>query len=152
MKKISGIQSGVSGEYFVAAELSRRGYLCSITLKNTKGIDILVSNENSSKLVGIQVKTNNSTRKAWLLNKKAEELSEDNLVYVFVNLKELNELPDFYVVSSKEVAQHVKDGHRQWLDTPGIKGQKHTDTSMRMFQDENDKYKGKWDIIEKLLS
>ena len=34
--KISSILAGVSGEYFVAAELSLRGYLCSVTLKNTK--------------------------------------------------------------------------------------------------------------------
>jgi predicted AAA+ superfamily ATPase len=70
MEKISVIQSGVSGEYFVAAELSRRGFICSITLKNTKGIDVLVLNEHSKKLVGVQVKTNNSSRKAWLLTKK----------------------------------------------------------------------------------
>jgi hypothetical protein len=31
--------SGVAGEYFVAAELSRRGYIASITLRNTRGVD-----------------------------------------------------------------------------------------------------------------
>ena len=46
--KITPILAGVSGEYFVAAELSRRGYICSITLKNTKGIDVLVCNEDAS--------------------------------------------------------------------------------------------------------
>ena len=51
--KISSILAGVSGEYFVAAELSRRGYICSVTLKNTKGIDILVCNEDSTKTLGI---------------------------------------------------------------------------------------------------
>ena len=39
-KKVSSILTGVSGEYFAAAELSRRGYVASITLRNTKGIDI----------------------------------------------------------------------------------------------------------------
>ena len=39
-KKVSSILIGVAGEYFVAAELSRRGYVASITLRNTKGIDI----------------------------------------------------------------------------------------------------------------
>jgi hypothetical protein len=114
--KISGIQSGISGEYFVAAELSRRGYICSITLKNTKGIDVLVSNEQSKKLVGAQVKTNNSSRKAWLLNKNAESLSEDNFVYVFVNLNGLEQLPDFYIVPSMFVGKcsalpSVKNNH-----------------------------------------
>ena len=152
MKKISRTQSGISGEYFVAAELSRRGYLCSITLKNTKKIDVLVSNEDSSKLVGIQVKTNNSGRKAWVLNQKAEELSEEKFIYVFVNLNSLDRLPDFYIVPSKVVAQQVKEGHAKWLTTLGKNGQKHNKTSMRMFFDEKDDYKGNWSIIEKLLS
>ena len=56
-KKISSILTGVAGEYFVAAELSLRGYVASITLRNTKGIDIVVSNEEGNKTVNIQVKT-----------------------------------------------------------------------------------------------
>ena len=34
---------GIAGEFFVAAELTRRGYVASLTSKNTKAIDILVS-------------------------------------------------------------------------------------------------------------
>ncbi len=150
--KISGIQTGVSGEYFAAAELSRRGFLCSVTLKNTKGVDILVSNQKSSKLVGIQVKTNQGRRKAWLLSKKSEEFYEDNLIYIFTNLNGLNELPDYYVVPSKVVADQVKTSHKEWLITPGKKGQSHKDTSLRTFRDENDEYKDKWETIEKLLN
>lgn len=150
-KKVTGTQSGVSGEYFVAAELSRRGYLCSITLKNTKGIDILVSNESSSKLIGIQVKTNNSKREAWLLNKKAETISEENLLYIFVNLNGLGELPDFYLVSSEEVAKSVRDGHENWLSTPGKKGQARTDTPMRMFLSDGT-HKNNWTLLENILS
>ena len=36
--KVSSILVGVAGEYFAAAELSRRGYIASITLRNTKAI------------------------------------------------------------------------------------------------------------------
>lgn len=151
MEKISGIQSGVAGEYFVAAELSRRGYMCSITLKNTKGIDILVSNDNSNKLLGVQVKTNNSNRKAWVLNKKAEELSEDNFVYVFTNLKELGQLPDYYIVPSKIVAEYIKKEHHDWLKTPGKSGQAHRENDMRMFRDDNEEFKNKWEILKQIL-
>jgi hypothetical protein len=34
-KRISGVLSGVAGEYLVAGELSRRGYIASIPLRNT---------------------------------------------------------------------------------------------------------------------
>ena len=39
------ILSGIAGEYFVAGELSRKGYIASITLRNTAGIDIIASNK-----------------------------------------------------------------------------------------------------------
>ena len=85
-KKLSAIQTGVAGEYFVAAELSRRGYVASITLRNTRSIDILASNEDATRSVGIQVKTSKSRKATWMLTKKAETLVGENLFYVFVRL------------------------------------------------------------------
>lgn len=70
---LSTILTGVAGEYFVAAELSRRGYVASLTLRNTKGIDILVSNPDATRSVGIQVKCHRGTKREWVLTKKAEE-------------------------------------------------------------------------------
>ena len=55
--KISTGLSGLSGEYFVAAELSRRGFLASIMLRNTKGIDVLAANSSATAIAAIQVKT-----------------------------------------------------------------------------------------------
>ena len=55
--KISAINAGVAGEYFVAAELSRRGYIASITLRKTRGIDVLATNSEATHAVNIQVKT-----------------------------------------------------------------------------------------------
>ena len=65
--KVSSILVGVAGEYFAAAELSRRGYIASITLRNTKGIDIIATNEEGSKSINIQVKASSkSSRGLWL--------------------------------------------------------------------------------------
>ena len=80
--------SGVAGEYLVAAELSRRGYIASITLRNTRGIDILASNADATRSVGIQVKTNQRSSRSWVLNEKVErpvrgELAE-NLFHLFL--------------------------------------------------------------------
>ena len=99
MDKISKTLSGVAGEYFVAAELSRRGYIASLTLKNTKGIYLLVSNEDGTKSIGIQVKTNQGIEKSWVLNEKNEEYDSQTLIYIFVN--SLSEkIPNFYIVKS----------------------------------------------------
>lgn len=148
MKKITGILSGVSGEYFVAAELSRRGYIASVTLKNTRGIDVLVSNSDATKTIGIQVKTNQSDRKAWVLNEKSEIFYADNLFYIFVNLISIEKLPEYYIVPSQIVSDYIKNSHQEWLDNPGKKGQKHNDTSMRMFRDMKKKYINKWNLLK----
>ena len=140
--------TGVAGEYFVAAELSRRGYIATLTLKNTRGIDILVANANATKSKNIQVKTSQERKKEWPLNYKAENHLADNLFYVFVNLKGLNELPDFHIVPSKIVAEHCKTTHAEWLAAPGRKGQKHNDSTMRKYADPDGQYLGRWDLLD----
>lgn len=151
--RISNIQAGISGEYFVAAELSRRGFTCSVTLKNTKGIDILVSNIDCSKMVGVQVKTkqNFGKRQSWLLNEKDEQVMQNNIIYVFVNLDTLGP-PSYYIVPSEIVAKYIAESHVHYLKTPGQKGKKHKDTSMRAFVADDDEYHNKWDIFNDVLS
>ena len=103
----------VAGEYFVAGELSRRGFIASITSRNTIGVDILASNATATRQIAIQVKTNQGSQPEWVLSKKAESFYADNLFYVFVNLKSLGERPDFYIVPSKVVADFVKSSHQR---------------------------------------
>ena len=147
MKKLSPILAGVAGEYLVAGELSKRGYIASITLRNTAGVDILCSNQDATKTLGIQVKTNSGSSRSWILNKKAETYAEDNLFYVFVCLHHGKKPPDYFIVPSKIVAKYVKESHDQWLKTPGKKGQMHRDTSMRKFEDREGKFLNRWDLL-----
>jgi hypothetical protein len=148
MKSIPSLLTGVAGEHYVAAELSRRGHIASITLRNTRGIDILASNESATRQVGIQVKASQLNSPSWLLNQKAEEFVADNLFYVFVVLKQEYQRPDFHIVPSKLVAQQISRGHRKWLATPGRKGQKHRDNPMRVFRDESGKFLEKWELLK----
>ena len=69
--KLSGVQVGVAGDIWLP-ELSRRGYVASLTLRNTRGIDILASNLDATKSVGIQVKTSRGAKPKWIMSKKAE--------------------------------------------------------------------------------
>ena len=46
------------GQFFVAAEVSRRGYIATLTPRNTRGVDMLVACADASKSVGIQVRAN----------------------------------------------------------------------------------------------
>jgi hypothetical protein len=148
--KLSTGLSGVAGEYLVAAELSRRGYIASITLRNTRGVDILVSNADATRSVGVQVKTSQSPTPSWLLSEKIERpvrgsLAE-NLFFVFVCLNGLG-APSYHIVSRKDVARYCRGRHQRWLKTPGRKGQAHRDNPMRRFDDLNGRYRDKWELL-----
>ncbi len=145
--KIPSLLAGVAGEYFVAAELSRRGHIASISLRNTRGIDILATNQDSSRSITIQCKTNQLGQKIWMLNDKSERFHSDNHYYVFVALGALDQRPSYHIVPSTTVARFTTDFHQQWLRTPGLKGQAHVDTTMRKFTDPNDEFLERWDLL-----
>jgi hypothetical protein len=139
--------TGVAGEYFVAAELSRRGYIASISLRNTRGIDILATNQAASRSITIQCKTNQRAQKVWMLNEKSERFFAQNHYYVFVALGKADQRPNFHIVPSATVAEFIGEFHQQWLRTPGRAGRQHTDNPMRKFNDPNDEYLDRWDLL-----
>ena len=130
----------------MAAELSRRGYVASLTLRDTRGIDILASNSDATRSVGIQVKTNSGKKPHWLLSEKAETDTAENLSYVFVNLNGID-APEYYIVPRAEVAKYVTEKHKAWLATPGRDGRTRRDSTMRVFRDPEGKYRNGWDLL-----
>ncbi len=154
MKNLSNINSGISGEYYVAAELTKRGYVASLTSKNTKAIDLLASNQDGSKVVSIQVKTARNG-KSFTLGQKDEELFDNgSLFYIFVNLNittkrdtiEYGQI-EYYIVPMRKVKNYIYNSHRQWLNTPGKQGQKHNDSSMRIYNIQDDDKLNNFDIL-----
>lgn len=147
LKKLATSLSGAAGQYFVAGELSRRGIIATVTLRNARGIDILASNQSASRTISIQVKTNQLSSKKWLLDRKSEDLFADNLYYVFVNLNGREGAPTYHVVESTTVASYVKITHQNWLAVAKKDGSAKKDSSMRIFQDKGDQYLGAWDQL-----
>ncbi len=142
------VLTGVTGVYFVAAELSRRGYIASITLRNTKGVDILCSSADASRSAGIQVKTRTGTRRSWILSQKGEHYYADHLFYVFVNLSDdPKQYPDFTIVPSRVVADYIRTHHEGWLAGTKKDGSARKDSSMRKFRDLAEHYLGRWDLL-----
>lgn len=147
LEKLSKGLTGIAGEYFVAGELSRRGIMASITLRNNDSIDIHASSGDGKHLVAIQVKTNQTGRRSWALGAKSETLKAVNLYYIFVALKGENERADYFIVPSEIVAKRIKAVHTKWLNTPGKKGQAHKDNSIRTFFDDSGEFLERWDLL-----
>jgi hypothetical protein len=138
---------GVAGEYFVAAELSMRGYLASITLRNSRGIDIVACNGDASRSVSIQVKTSTGANPKWMLNQKAETYESANHFYVLVRLRSVSTRPDYYIVPSTSVASYVQSSHQNWLAGTKKDGSVRKDTSMRSFRDPDGTYLEAWNRL-----
>lgn len=152
MTKLSHGLSGVAGEYFVCAELSRRGFIATLTLKNTQGIDVLAARPRSSQAVKIQVKTSQNTTGHWVLNKKAETAVEPNLFYVFVRLLSEGKIPIFHVVPSEIVAHYAATHHTKWIAGSKANGTARKETSMRAFRDPEGAYKDCWNLLDQNLT
>jgi len=147
-------QRGCAGEYLVCGELNKRGIIASLTIKNTRGMDILASNSDASKSAGIQVKTTIHARAkypSWILGEKADTYVSDNLFYVFVLLKADKERPDFYIVPSKIVADYIKTETEKWMKSPSKTGKPHVDSGIRLFEIYEDeiakKYYNNWELL-----
>lgn len=146
--KNTKINIGNCGEYFVAAELERRGFTVAVPMSNTPSFDILAINNNDyNKQYAIQVKTTQGNKPSWVLSAKSEYIFGNNIYYIFVVLND-REQPDYYIVPSEVVANTVKEGHKNWLNAPGRHEQPHVDKPVRKFSLSNDsEYKNAWEKI-----
>ncbi len=140
------VNIGNSGEYFVAGELERRGFTVAVPMSNVKDFDILAIDRKTHEQFAIQVKTTGYKQKKWTLSKKNEDLKGNNIFYIFVSLNELD-TPEYHIVPSKVVANTIKTAHQNWLNTPRKNGQKHNDTNIRNFEDKEDTYNNRWNLL-----
>jgi hypothetical protein len=152
-------QIGIAGEFYVLAQLTHRGFIATLTLGNTKGVDILVTNQELNKLYKVEVKTTSQKLRreklfgegqfhVWAMSSKHEDLNDKNLVYVLVVIGNPDAHPKFFVIPSSEVSRYVKWQHEYWLQT---RTNPVKDTSMRNFRIEAEDPKGyqdNWIIFE----
>jgi predicted AAA+ superfamily ATPase len=131
MPEIQPSSTGLSGEYFVAAELLRRGFSVGITMGNAKAIDILAEKDNKQFI--IQVKSIYKKKNVgWPMMK---DKVNTNILYVFVNLNgDKMSTPDYFIATGKEAKAKVKQ-----YTTRGI-----IDLSTL----NNEDYLGRWDKIK----
>ncbi len=150
-------QTGLAGEFYALAQLTQRGLIATLTLGNTKGVDILVTNQELNKLFKVEVKTSsNKPRKAklygdgyfysWTMSKKHEDIKDPNLVYCFIYLQDVDTLPLFFLVESRLVEDYVRWQHQYWLS----KDSSRNDSNMRVFRvpvEDPEGYRDNWQLL-----
>jgi hypothetical protein len=88
-----------ASQYYVAAELTRRGYLVSLTMGNAPVADLLVVSQAGARFM-VEVK-GQATRNFWIL--KNREI-DNELYFILVYLGKVG-APHYYILSCKELMQ-----------------------------------------------
>jgi hypothetical protein len=135
----------LAGEFATLSQLALKGYDANMTLGNTKGVDILVSDPASGAMYRLEVKASSylsakgsvSRRSKlfgynyeWLMGKKHETIIDPLLFCCSVNLTADGSPFQHFVVPSADVAAYVKAQHQVWLDQDPT----HEDTNIRNFR------------------
>jgi hypothetical protein len=152
-----------AAQFFVAAELCRRGYAAVVTMGNCPNTDVLCSDEAGTKFVHIQVKTFRPEDKDCAVGQKAERNYGPNFFWVLAGIPTMSSKRGFsyYIIPSATMAKNVSESHEKWFQTPGKKGQHHSVTSFRTVQipprvSENGwsvgPYLDKWELIADKLA
>lgn len=122
---------GQTGEYLVAAELSRRGLIATTFTGNVPHYDIIASDEKGSH-VAVQVKTKGRTGGAWQFGDVSQFVAVrlerpkqvvgrvkrcpiQQLVYVFVELAQEDKPDRFFILTWGELRDTMVAGHRRYL-------------------------------------
>lgn len=100
------------GLHLLAAELTRRGFLVAHTSRHTTGVDLFVADQNLTGAWTVQTRTNSKRRFSWLLHENIQQVQSDSHVYVFIKLNAAQR-PDYYLVSSRQVAKDAADRERR---------------------------------------
>lgn len=142
--------TGAAGEYYVAAELSRRGWAATVTPKGVPRT-VLGHNLDSGELVAVQVKT--ASGRSWFRLSERHESSEASEPEWFVLVKILadeNSRPDFYLVPTSAIAACVYLSYRVQMARPGRDGRPRKPTDIRMVNpDHVARYRDRWDLLRR---
>jgi hypothetical protein len=76
--------SGSAGVHFVCAELYMHGLIALPTVRNTKGMDVVVLTQGGKFLANLQVKTSAKKVSFWPISEHYEDWNGKNDYYVFV--------------------------------------------------------------------
>ena len=152
MAKKSNNLVGVTGEYYVCAELGKRGILALLTPKNNPLFDIVAVSPDASRSVAIQVKTMSERNTfGWKLGMDICERKNNPLLFtVLVNLtgKEI----DYYIYPYDVLSERVENAYKEYLDKPKRDGNPRKDIAFRwfdlkLFTADDHSRKNNWDVL-----
>lgn len=144
-------QTGRAGEYYVAAELNRRGAYAVTFTGNMPKIDVMASSTDRTRTVFIQVKTCRAGDWQTSIDegKQCEPDNNENRFWIFVRLATNNDKsPEYFIVPDWWIRNDIYTNHQSYLAKHGgvravnPKAKHHSISSKRI-----QKWKDRWDSL-----
>ncbi|MFA5792210.1 MAG: hypothetical protein WC884_04240 [Candidatus Paceibacterota bacterium] len=133
----------------VSIELLKKGFWVSTNPKDKKAFNVLCSNADMTKHVGIRVSQSSTTSRTWLFDEDIKYFPDD-IFYILVGYKKVKS-PEFFIVPLKTILDYTNSDNEKWLSTPRKKdGKLHKNINTRRFiikDDERKKYLNRWDLL-----
>jgi hypothetical protein len=143
--------TGAAGAYYVAAELSVRGWIASLTWGGAPRTDVLAQRVEPPLTATIQVKTR--LRGDFQVGVAGEHPAPtgSNEWYVLVSLGSPGERPDFYVVPRNHMSAFIYVGFRAWVaEAPSRRNAK--GTARTFGRDAFAEYAESWELLDRAAS
>jgi hypothetical protein len=147
-------QVGRAGEYFVVAELNKRGAYAVTFAGNMPKIDLMACNEDQSRTIHIQVKTKRSGR-SWQssiggskpMDPPATALDE-TVFWAFVDLGDLVASPRYWIVPDWWIRNDIHKTHKAYLDRHGGTRPSNPDSKHHSIDEKRLKeWQARWDVL-----
>jgi len=146
----------MAGEFFVAAELQRRGFSAAVTYGNAKRADVVAFSRSGDKAIVIEVKTTSNPK--WIVGARLPDANASPArpkpwVFVYIPLDPKGS-PSYYIILQSKLREALtpedtryrkqyKETHgEEYGDRAGVVG---------FLKSDADKYENKWETITSLL-
>lgn len=150
MVRLRSDQVGRAGEYFVAAEIMRRGGYAVTFSGNMPGIDIFASDADHERRVTIQVKTKTGGDWQTSINRGRQWVADpvDGRFWVLVDLGKTLASPLFYVMPAYWIENDIHDSHEAYLARHGgHRGRNDASTHHSIQRRRIEQWLDRWDIL-----
>jgi len=128
IKAGEGSLIGNAGEYYVMAEILKRGIIAALAPRNAPAFDILAT--KNGRTARIRVKTKTQGYREWQYSVKRDglifrDLAEKNDCTILVNLTTNTQDLRFYVLPTFQINKWLEEDFNKWVNSPGKNGRPH---------------------------
>lgn len=144
-------QTARAGEYFVAAELNRRGAYAVTFAGNMPIIDVLATDLAQTRTVSIQIKTRRSGSWQTSINEGREctPNEEETKFWIFVDIGKIELSPAYYIVPDWWIRNNIYEAHKEYLSRhSGSRPVSSESTHHSIPEKRIRQWKNQWDLLK----